>query len=29
LKARITTVKDGKQVFEPKDWVPVVSVPKW
>ena len=29
LKARITTVKDGKQVFKPKDWVPVVSVPKW
>ena len=29
LKARISTVKDGKQVLTPKDWVPVVSVPKW
>ena len=29
LKARISTVKDGKQVLTPKDWVPVISVPKW
>jgi branched-chain amino acid transport system substrate-binding protein len=29
LKARISIVKDGKQVLTPKDWVPVVSVPKW
>ena len=29
LKARISTLKDGKQVLTPKDWVPVVSVPKW
>ncbi len=29
LKARVTTVKDGKQVLKPNDWIPVVSVPKW
>ena len=29
LKARISIVKDGKQVLTPNDWVPVVSVPKW
>ena len=29
LKARISTVKDGKQVLTPNEWVPVVSVPKW
>ncbi len=29
LKARGSTVKDGKQVLIPADWIPVIEVPKW
>lgn len=29
LKARVSTVKDGKQVLTPQDWIPVINVPKW
>jgi hypothetical protein len=29
LKARGSTVKDGKQVLTPADWIPVIEVPKW